>query len=387
MPFRCPVLISGFRTRDSELPPNIAPSENAIDLWRTSEGLNPVPVGTVAQNDPNLSNRMFARDVSGYDDDTVDRNLGLYQPLGTNDRMRVNNTFRYGPNGNFGTVWNGEHDNAELRPDTMGLDAQPSAAQTQTFKVIRAVSEAETLGYADAVNAYDRALFRSAHATGTRFLESCRDFSPTSSSPARTPIRGHSAGSASAPSAPGTAWQARPTVSISTKLRAASSSLREVCSSQPAKVWRSCVRRNLEHSESFRHWHWFYRYAMAGRAVAELRAAMWSMTRMRLREVLRIRWPESRRFPACSGRTGDPRRDLSLRAHGRALAAVARQGHCRLRRLRRRRTEAPARLGTGPGSAAVQWTQRPDAMERRRRRQARTSARAVGDVRVQARRQ
>jgi hypothetical protein len=163
-----------------------------------------------------------------------------------------------------------------------------------TYKVVRAVSEVEAIGYFDCLNAYDRAFVS---------LGPCH----------------WTAGLASGPS-PGSAvdegelWgfvaylketnryafaQAFGRFGVDVATEWGRNGAELFNPSQRKYTGRPTVPREgggahelgrVEEFDLFRDWHWFYRVQMAGRTVDGFRRAMWDMARLRIRDVGETPW-------------------------------------------------------------------------------------------------
>jgi RHS repeat-associated protein len=60
----------------------------------------------------------------------------------------------------------------------------------------------------------------------------------------------------------------------------------------------------LAEADYFRTWHWFYRFAMAARTVDSWKQVMWDMARIRIRDLLLVPWPANANVPQVAGPDG-----------------------------------------------------------------------------------
>ncbi|MFB4282910.1 hypothetical protein ACBJ59_46955 [Nonomuraea sp. MTCD27] len=173
------------------------------------------------------------------------------------------------------------------------LDAA-DRAPLSTYKVVRAVSEVEAVGYFDGLNAYDRAFVSLGPCHWTAGL-------------AAGPAPGAAVGEAELPGflaylkatdrvafaeAVGRfgidvalAWGANGAALFDENQRK--------YTSRPAVPQEGGGRRPLatvEEYDMFRGWHWFYRFQMAARTVDGFRRAMWPMARLRIRDIGETPW-------------------------------------------------------------------------------------------------
>ncbi|MFJ1596542.1 peptidoglycan-binding protein [Streptomyces sp. NPDC088261] len=220
---------------------------------------------------------------------------------------------------------------AEITPERlMGPGhtfARLTPAETSTFKVIRAVSEVEAMGFFDGVNAHDNALasLGLCHWTMGRILPpedtdtpADREYWKTEESelwaffaylktydrPAYDQLLGvcgvapdrewtgtGKAQNFNGRKPPRGLWQ-----SSQRKFVAYGTATDRNGAAQPLDGFTaragSPVRGYGEvgELEYFRTWHWFHRFVMAGRTSERFRHAMWDMARMRVRDLLTAQW-------------------------------------------------------------------------------------------------
>lgn len=344
--WRCPVVLEAWRMNRGQ---RVTREEQ--NFWLPSE-----------VRDKTL--QVFARDFSGYFE-----GIGASQPFDSEHLIAVG---KYQPFLSFeGPVslpprhtW----PSAEITPETlMGAplsDVLQRPESLSTFKAVRAVSEIECLGFFDCINGYDNAflslgpchwILGDGRASGTvgagelgAFLAYYRDRHPTEAAvfldrfglapAANWPEENNGAALFSTAQRKYTAW-----ISVQDE----------------SGAFRPLPQR-VEEAEAFRTWHWFYRFAMAARALPNFRRRMWDMARIRLRDVLQTPWgPGIANVPDGTGtrpaRIGDlysseAAAALILRWHIRAPAHVV-NGRAATR-LREAFAKAEVPANAGPPS---QW--------------------------------
>ncbi|SPL89364.1 unnamed protein product [[Actinomadura] parvosata subsp. kistnae] len=168
------------------------------------------------------------------------------------------------------------------------------AAALGTYKVVRAVSEVEAIGYFDCMNAYDRAFVSLGPCHWTAGLA-------TGPSPASAVDEGELWGFMAYLKATDRYAFAQAVgrfgVDVGTEWGQDGAALFEPgqrkYTGRPALPREGGGRYELgkvEEYDLFRGWHWFYRLQMAGRTVDGFRRAMWDMARLRLRDVGETPW-------------------------------------------------------------------------------------------------
>lgn len=278
--WRCPVVVEAW-----DMAPNSNTRSRLVEenLWRHHDLKDDGP-------------RMFSRDFSDYYSFPVGRPPRDRHVLGYYNDTSIEGPISKPPNHSWPEAE--ILPNAVLFPQQGGGNpalSQLTAEQRATFKVIRAVSEVECYGFYDAINAWDDVF--------------------VSVGPFHSPIGrvdwpdGGELGAVLSyfedvdPGAyhlffgffgikPDKAWNgdgaglfsARGQRRFSSRLKVAADSggytLLPTGNSQA--VW--------DKYHWFRSWHWFYRFAMAGRASSEFQRALWDYARIRLRELLQTPW-------------------------------------------------------------------------------------------------
>jgi hypothetical protein len=271
--WRCPVIVSAW-TVDGTGNRVRLETEN---IWRHDQVTSTAP-------------RMFVRDFSRYYRLPAHRN--------PDDLMVV---------GDYATYlnWSGPRSvppahtwpEGELLPESLvGVPlAGLTAAQRSTFKVVRAVSEVECLGFFDSVNAYDNAFVSvgPCHWTlgivGTSAVEEGE-------------LCGYLAYLRHAD--PAAFRQAVGAFGVRIDedwVQAGVADGRQLFDRGQRKYrgWVALQQEGggytrLAQTEAdgdyFKTWHWFYRFVMAGRTIDGYRRRMWDMARIRLRDILATPW-------------------------------------------------------------------------------------------------
>ena len=267
---RCPVVINAWSLSGGAPDTIVTPN-----LWLNDDLIQPAP-------------RVYARDFSGYYNFPASHGasdpivLGDYQQLGDFDGPHSQPPKHTWPE-------------AEVLPETLvgvGTGAL-SAAQKSTFKVVRAVAEQECLGFFDSMNAYDNAVLSAGLFHWVLGLTSGNRTVSGGELPAYLAYLGTVDGAA--------ALKAFEFFGIRPDKEWGESG---AAMAQPNRTYLSWVRQQCEDgtyrgvpkvaddADYFRGWHWFYRFAMAGRTVEGFRRRMWHMARIRFRDVLSTPWGE-----------------------------------------------------------------------------------------------
>jgi hypothetical protein len=307
---RCPVVISAYTVDAAGTRTGVfAGHEN---VWQYREV-------------PNAAPRFFARDFSGYYTLPPGRNpddlivVGDYTPALTGGPRSMPPAHTWAE--------------AEILPEHLvGAQlAELNAAQRSTFKVVRAVSEVECIGFFDSINAYDTGfvslgpchwtlaiLFGGVMNEGElgSYLAYLRHADPEAFQAAvgffgvRIDENWFQGGIDDG-SALYVAGQRKYTGWVSLQ-----------------DETNNFVRRPLTQDEAnyFRSWHWIYRFEMAGRTIEGYRRRMWDMARIRLRDILSARWPTAAHVPDVPADAGGTRRAMvgDVYTSERAMAMLLR---------------------------------------------------------------
>jgi len=298
---RCPVVVEAWRMR--------AGKRNAVvaqNLW-------------LADDLKDQRRRMYARDLSDYWADGAGDSDGRIV-VGEYTRALEGGPLSKPPR----HVWS----SAEILPETIygaSFDGL-SPAQRSTFRVLRAVSEVECLGFFDSVNAYDNAFLSAGPCHWTLGLASVQGNVSDAEMPAfwalleeRDPA-GFDKLLAATGVRPDAVWG-----QDGSSLRNASAAKYDAgLRLQTADGTYRRAGGAAAEWEWFRGWHWFYRLVMAGRTLRGYRRAMGEMTRIRLRDVRAARFADGPTIGEVF--TSEKAAALILRWHVRFPAHVVRSG-------------------------------------------------------------
>lgn len=166
--------------------------------------------------------------------------------------------------------------------------------QLSTFKVVRAVSEVECLGFFDSVNSYDNAFVSVGPCHWTLgiadrnggvdagemcgFLAYLERFFPDAYRKAFGDF--------------GAGIQAHWGEDGAALFKSTQRKYSEWVTLENESGGHSDLARSEAEGDYFKTWHWFYRFLMAGRTVDGYRHAMWDMARIRLRDLTATPWPD-----------------------------------------------------------------------------------------------
>ncbi|MCM2393262.1 peptidoglycan-binding protein [Streptomyces albipurpureus] len=188
----------------------------------------------------------------------------------------------------------------------------PNDGRLSTFKVIRAVSDVESIGYYDVLNSYDSAFLSGGlfHWTMGPTAVPGENYPVVANAPTPTP-------------APVDSWGVRRgemwAFLALLKFRHPATYQKHFGATgiNPAQTWGAdaiwdetgrvyvssaqqdtetgsvAVPRTVLEYNRFRGWHWYYRLCMAFRAEDAFRREMWGATRQRVADVLSVSWPQT----------------------------------------------------------------------------------------------
>lgn len=268
--FRCPVIIEAWTMKKGQ-----RSSVAASNVW-------------AHDSHPSSSPRFFVRDFSGY----------FVLPAGHDpDEMHVIGDFvKY-------MKWSGPRAqppnhcfaDAEMLPEALTGNANPTGATLSCYKVVRSVCENENLGFFDCVNCYDNAFIsvgpchwtlgiaggKGAFAEGELcgYLAYLRDFANDAflqlleNFGVRIDESWTVDGVADGHELFGGGHKYAGWVSLQKE----DSSYKRLAGTE-------------EEGNYFKTWHWHYRFVAAGRAVEGYRRRMWHMARVRVRDILAAAW-------------------------------------------------------------------------------------------------
>ncbi len=258
--------------------------------------------------------------------------------------------------------------------------ATPTGNTLSTFKVVRASSEVECVGYFDSVNSYDNAVASVGPCHWVfAFLNSGNNnvgagemgafisyFQHSQATDFQTAIerfglRAHESWTNAAGTGNGsTLWSAasRKYVSYFSRQNDANAFV-QIPSDKRDYVYYQC-------------WHWFFRFVMAGRTVSGYQRAMWDMARIRVRDIRATPWGVSIHGHADltigDVFTSERATAMLLRAHIRYPAHVVNTNAGKYLRgqgttngaLAMAEAETPAQAGTGNTAGnTLDWTVAP----------------------------
>jgi hypothetical protein len=351
--WRCPVVAEAWNMQG-----NNRSTLAQANVWRHDE----VPAGR----------RVYVRDFTEYYDFPADRNRNDLIVLGA----RVDYLNWAGP---VSKVPQHTWREAEMLPERLvGVAlAQLTTAQRSTYKVVRAVSEVECMGFFDSVNAYDNAFISlgPCHWTlgivnnGNQDAQNVRIVEEGELCGFLAYLR--QADAASFEEALGffglrvdEAWGTNGQALYNAAQRKYTG---WVALEQENGTYQR-VREREPDANYLKTWHWFYRYVMAGRTITGFQRRMWHLARTRLRDLRRSAWgagvaaiplgPPGQTRPATVGDvfTSEKAMGIILRWHIRFPGHILTNGQAatRLRNaLQRARVAQPALGWTG---APTTWT-------------------------------
>jgi peptidoglycan hydrolase-like protein with peptidoglycan-binding domain len=306
--WRCPVVVEAWDTdllaiNDSTVPSRTQPAAGLGNIWRHDQA-------PTAQENEADSRLMFVRDFSeryhlpddriqdlSDPDDLID--AGCHFQSGNTGGPLTRAAGRFYQREGYPAIWA----EAEIFPDNLLGKALASltAAELTTFKVVRAVSEVECLGYFDSVNCWDTAFVSMGPSHWTLGL----------SNPIREgELCGYLAYLAAFEPAAFVETLERFGVRIDERWidAAGDTTGRDLYDSGSRKFtgWVALqdddgqyTRQYFSEDDAnyFRNWHWHYRWVMAGRTIEGFQRGMWDMVRIRLRDVVTTPIPAAAGIP------------------------------------------------------------------------------------------
>lgn len=273
--WRCPVVVEAWTMAD-----DARDSLHRENIWWHDDVTNE-------------SARMFVRDFSGY--------YRLPQGRDPNELIGLGQYVMH-------RSWSGPlltppkltWPESEILPGNLvGVDlAGLSGPQRSTFKVVRAVAEVECVGFFDGLNAYDNAFVSVGPCHWTLgivgasqvdegelcgFLAYLRYADP----PAFASAIGFFGVRADED------WTESGVPDGSALFQRSSRKYVGWVATEREGGGHERFRQDEDSGNYFKSWHWFYRFAMAGRTNAGWRRAMWTMARIRLRDILATPFPRA----------------------------------------------------------------------------------------------
>jgi hypothetical protein len=266
--FRCPVVIEAWRMTGGQ-----RSSIVASNLWLFDSLKDTGP-------------RVFAVDLSGY-----------FQPMPADRRVVIGDAV-FDPAkaflGPHSAPPNHTIPEGEVLPEALvGKPlAPPLTAERSTFKVVRSTAEVECIGFFDAINAYDNALISTGPCQWTLGIMSGNNVS-----------RGELCGYLAFLKQFGRAGYDKLLGHFGVDVDrdwvdAAGQPTGKALFESGQRKYVAWLRLSDEQGQMqglkaqktdanfMRSWHWFYRFAMAGRTIEPYRLAMWPMARIRVRDIL-----------------------------------------------------------------------------------------------------
>lgn len=300
--YRCPVVIEAWNVK------TVGGKLQLDTIWQqpagTDPGLKPGPTDNMWLHQEINSGqpRVFARDYSGYYE--ADIPSARTPEIDGHPEIRVVGDWRLFPDfphfsGPASLPPIHTWASAELLPEDLTGQPLPAAGATRaTYKVVRAESEVECLGYFDSLNAYDNALISQGpcHWTlgivGTAspfaidegelcgYLSYLREFEPEAFAKALRrfglDVVGQWTDANGVPNG-------QPLLKRDRKYAGWIQHQNETGGFDP-------VPRDETEGNYYKSWHWYYRFEMASRTNVPYRRRMWHMARIRLRDILSTPW-------------------------------------------------------------------------------------------------
>ena len=258
-----------------------------VNIWKYDD----ITVFNVAAV-PNRRVKIFARDFSGYYN---------VSPAHANDPMyilgRYSSFAGWGGPVNLPTreIWR----ECEILPLNLTGQANPAGNTMSTYKVVRAVSEVECIGFFDCITAYDNAFISTGPCHWTLGLANGTSANGTVNEGELGAYLSYFA--YKEPDAFKTAFSFFG-LSIAEKWddgRGDGATLVDTGRQRKYTGWieheddKGVFHRIPNHVDDWHYYHswtWFYRFQMAARTIERYRRRMWDMARMRLRDIRRSSW-------------------------------------------------------------------------------------------------
>jgi len=273
--YRCPVVIEAWSVQGGNRTALVA---GGVNVW-LHDGL------------PNAAPRFFARDFTDYYVLPAGRNANDMHVIGDFASYLTWSGPRSTPPGH---TWR----EGEMLPLAMTGNANPTGAALSTYRVVRAVSEVECIGFFDSVNCYDNAFVSVGPCHWTLGIVP-QGAGPTS--------EGEMCGYLAYLRAVDNAAFVRAFENFGARIDESWTSTAGV---NDGSAMFSRIQRKyhgwvalqddqgaylrLAQSEAegnyFKTWHWHYRFVMAGRTIDGYRRRMWDMGRMRIRDFRSVVW-------------------------------------------------------------------------------------------------
>jgi peptidoglycan hydrolase-like protein with peptidoglycan-binding domain len=264
-----------------------------IEAWTVTRGRRTAPAATnLWAHDSHASSapRMYARDFTNYYTFPVTRNADDMHVIGDYVTYLSWSGPRSVPPSH---TWNPE---GEILPAALVGTASPTGSTLSTYRVVRAVSEVECIGFFDSINCYDNAFLSAGPGHWTLGIVQ-------TSSVDEGELCGYLAYLRHVdPAAFRQAFEffgMRIDENWVTAAGVANGADLFSASQRKYTGWMALQQENgtftrMARTEAdgnyFKSWHWHYRFVMAGRTIQGYRQRMWDMTRIRLRDILNVAW-------------------------------------------------------------------------------------------------
>ena len=303
--YRCPVVIEAWQVGRAN-GQRTAPVANGINIWNYNE----ITQGVIRNANRAVTAyvRMFTRDFTRHYTYPATRSQDQYQVLGGYATYA-------GYGGAQSQVPTHTWTEAEMTPERLigpastlaSLIANPNGATTSTFRVVRATAEQECMGTFDGINGYDDALISLGpchwtmglnpangynngelagflayllHRNQADYLSAFGNFGLFPSSPWTTANAGALWNR--------TARKYEGWVRQHNEQTQPAQAVAALAQDATANQQLPMANRTPVEADYFKTWHWFHRFAMAGRTMASVQRAMWDMVRLRLRDIRAI---------------------------------------------------------------------------------------------------
>jgi len=271
--YRCPVVIEAWSVNQSGA--RTALSDGGSNLWKHNSFTSSAP-------------RIFVRDFTQYYTHPATRPASQYHAIGYYDTQG-------GPNATQKHSWAPE---AEMTVENMlGAPANPQQLNTaplSTYRVVRAVAEAECYGRFDVINAWDNSLLSAGPCHWTMGASNGNEYDKAEFPAFIAYLAGRSEVAFSRAFGnfglfPEYEWGDEDIYSSSTRTYNSwlklSNETHVPSQSTHAGTEFSALLKAKTEAAYLKNWHWIYRISMAGRTIPEYQQAMWELAKQRIRDI------------------------------------------------------------------------------------------------------
>lgn len=292
--WRCPVVIQawhlqkgskGSTCQDKKTPKSVMDGFDNIWLGRELKDFPKIPALK------NTAPRVFAYDFSSQFFAVAPGSSPKKTVVGTFTKSKKDGAGPDAEPPNHVLLGGGTSFGAEVRPETLlGRPCDPTKPEElSTFKVVRAVSEVECLGFFDSINGYDRALLSIGLYNWTLGLEEKVQSAELAAFLAYLRVFDQPAFDQTV-----AVWGVGPEKDWGTDGAALFDHSQKKFTTFFCHQDNSgkLIRITADESPFYRTWHWFYRFQAAARYVDKFRLAMWVMARIRIRDILSTPWTD-----------------------------------------------------------------------------------------------